>query len=37
MRKRGTIYMITGICTDMPVAYLESLLKGECADWVVVK
>jgi hypothetical protein len=37
MRQRNTPYMVAGICTDMPVEKLERDLRGECADWVVLK
>jgi hypothetical protein len=37
VRKRGALYLIAGICTDMPIDRLEKALGGECADWVVVK
>lgn len=36
-RQRGAKYMIVGICTDCTISSLEGILKGECADWVVVK
>jgi hypothetical protein len=37
MKQRNTPYMVAGICTDMPVEKLERDLRGECADWVVLK
>lgn len=37
MRGRGALYMIAGICSDMPISILGERAKGECADWVVVK
>lgn len=37
MHSRGALYMIAGVCTDMPISLIEAKVRGECADWVVIK